>query len=253
MKTENNIIMTEIEFPKIFTHFVYKEYGVLFYNDNNKFSHDSNHAILYPYKLGNMDVVLEEIKKFYLEKGITPRIYHPYVNGFLEQNKQSFLNHEFKIEVYGDCQYMLLTDENKIIVPKRLLIKRLIKWDDRVASQIFIPNGKEYAINVIKESIKNQKYHLFIGFLNDIAVTVASLYYSDYGCVRLDDLETAINYRNNGYSRELIRHVVEYHKKNSSDTFYLWAENPTAQRIYMEAGFTVMPIQYESWSAVYNL
>lgn len=92
-----------------------------------------------------------------------------------------------------------------------------------------------------------------MGFLNNIAVTVASLYYSEYGCVRLDDVETAISYRNNGYSRELISQIIEYHKENSDATFYLWAENPIAQRIYIEAGFTLMPIQYEAWSAVYSL
>lgn len=70
-----------------------------------------------------------------------------------------------------------------------------------------------------------------MGFLDEIAVTVASISYSDYGCARLDDVETAIAFRNNGYSRETISHLVEYHKEISDATFYLWAENPTAQRI----------------------
>lgn len=252
MNIKSNIIMTELEFPKVFTHFICKDYGLLFYNENNKSSHDSNHAILYAYKLDNLDIVLNEIKEFYLQKGITPRIYHPFVDGFLKQNKQFFINHKYNIEIYDDCQYMLLTDVNKISVPKRLTIKQVRQWDERIASQIFLPNNKEYSINVIKESIKNENYHLFVGFLDDIAVTVASLYYSDYGCVRLDDVETTISYRNNGYSRELISHLIEYHKRISDAVFYLWSENPTAQRIYMEAGFKLMPIQYESWSAVYR-
>jgi len=252
MDIKNNIIITELEFPKVFTHFICKKYGLLFYNENNKCSHDSNHAILYADKLDNLDAVLDEISMFYLQKGITPRIYHPYINGFLDKNRQLFANHGYKIEVYDNCQYMLLTGENKISVSKRLIIKRLKKWDERIASQIFLPNDKEYTIDVIKESIKNEKYHLFVGFLDDIAVTVASLYYSEYGCVRLDDVETASNYRNNGYSRELISQLIEYHKENSDAIFYLWAENPIAQKIYIEAGFTLMPIQYEAWSAVYS-
>lgn len=248
----NNIIKTELEFPKIFTHFVFKEYGTLFFNENNKFSYDSNHAILYPDKIDDLDSALDEISKFYLQKGITPRIYHPYINGFLHQNRQFFLKHGYEIEMDDNCQYMLLTDENKISVPERLTIKRIRKWDERIATEIFLPNDNEYTIDVIKESIENDKYYLFVGFLDDVAVTIASLYYSDNGCARLDEVETSINYRNNGYSRELINHLVEYHKENSNNIFYLWAENLIAIKIYTEAGFTLMPTQYESWSAVYN-
>ena len=72
MDVKNNIIITELEFPKVFTHFICKKYGLLFYNENNKCSHDSNHAILYADKLDNLDAVLDEIRMFYLQKGITP-------------------------------------------------------------------------------------------------------------------------------------------------------------------------------------
>jgi hypothetical protein len=92
MSIKNNIIKTELEFPKIFSHFVCKDYGTLFFNENNKFSYDSNHAILDLDKIADLDSVLEEISKFYLQKGITPRIYHPFINGLLQQNRQLFLN-----------------------------------------------------------------------------------------------------------------------------------------------------------------
>jgi len=160
MDIKNNIIKTELEFPKVFTNLFCKKYGLLFYNENNKYSYDSNHAILYADRIDNLDAVLDEISMFYLQKGIPPRIYHPYVNGFLDKYRQFFVNHGYKIEVYDNCQYMLLTGENKISVSKRLIIKRLKKWDERIASQIFLPNDKEYTIDVIKESIKNEKYHL---------------------------------------------------------------------------------------------
>lgn len=253
MDINDSIILTELEFPKIFAHYKNMKYGKLFYNETNKCSHDSNHAIIYADKIDDLDRILEEIKEFYIQKGITPRIYHPYRNGFLEHNRESFIKHGYIIEVYDNCSYMLLTGENKINVPKRLAIKRLREWDDRIASQIFIPNDKEYTIDVIKDSIDNEQYHLFVGFLDEVAVTVASLSYSDYNCVRLDDVETAINYRNHGYSRELISHIIRFHKEQSDAVFYLWVENPTAQKIYIEGGFTLMPNQYEAWSASYNL
>ena len=39
--------MEEDLFPREITSFEEKEYGILFYNDENKDSFDSNHAIIY--------------------------------------------------------------------------------------------------------------------------------------------------------------------------------------------------------------
>ena len=34
-------------FPKIFTDYEERDYGILFYNEDNKDSFDSNHAVIY--------------------------------------------------------------------------------------------------------------------------------------------------------------------------------------------------------------
>jgi hypothetical protein len=249
---EKAIIRTESEYQKAFTNYIVQDYGILFYNMDNKFSYDSNHAILYPDKIHRLDEVLEEIKAFYLQRDIVPRIYHPFVNGFLEQNKNILTEHGYDVEVADSCQYMLLTDANQINPPKQLDIREINEWDERVATQIFTPDDKEYTIDVIKSSLKNPNFHLYIGFKNDTAVCCASLQYSDYGCVRLDHVETTIQFRNNGYARELISHVVDDHRSNREERFYLWVENPIARKIYIEAGFTLMPKQFETWTAVYG-
>ena len=70
----SNILKEECEFPKWFSSYEEKIYGILFFNEKDKDSHDSNHAILYPEKIEGINGVLSEIKNFYLEKGIIPRI-----------------------------------------------------------------------------------------------------------------------------------------------------------------------------------
>jgi len=55
---------------------------------------------------------------------------------------------------------MLLNDVNEISLPKRLIIRQLTKWDERIESQIFLPNNKEYTItvgNAINVTIYNYK------------------------------------------------------------------------------------------------
>lgn len=245
-----NMILTELEFPKLFSKYKKTDYGLFFYNEKNRLSRDSNHAILYGEKLSDLHLVLEKIKKFYLKKGLTPLLYHPFINGFLKMNRACLRSHGYSIRTYDD-EMMQLTGENRIVVPRRLKIRRLTEWDEKIASRLCAPDHVGYAVCCMKKSLKNENYHLFVGYLDGVPVTTASLYYSEYGCVRMDDFETAKEFRNNGYAREMIGAVVDYHRRHSDADFYLWASNPTAKRIYEEAGFTRTQYQFESWTAEY--
>ena len=56
-------------FPKIFTDYEEREYGILFFNTDNKDSYDSNHAVIYKDKIPDLQYVLSDIIAFYQEKG----------------------------------------------------------------------------------------------------------------------------------------------------------------------------------------
>ena len=49
-------------FPKIFTKFEERDYGILFYNTENKDSFDSNHAVIYRERIQNLQAVLLKVK-----------------------------------------------------------------------------------------------------------------------------------------------------------------------------------------------
>lgn len=97
----------------------------MFYDDNNKQSHDSNHVILYPENITDIEYVLRDIKDFYLRKSITPRIYQAFITGYLEKYRDILENLGYEIELYGTSRFMLLNDVNNINVKKELVIKRL--------------------------------------------------------------------------------------------------------------------------------
>ena len=59
-------------FPKIFTDYEEREYGILFFNTDNKDSYDSNHAVIYKDKIRDLQHVLSDITEFYKEKGCSP-------------------------------------------------------------------------------------------------------------------------------------------------------------------------------------
>jgi hypothetical protein len=74
-----------------------------------------------------------------------------------------------------------------------------------------------------------------------------------YGKLFYNETNKCSHDSSHGYSRELISHIIRYHKEQIDADFYLWVENPSAQKIYVEAGFTLMLNQYEAWSAIYNI
>ena len=76
-------------FPREFTVFSVREYGLLFYNDNNKDSYDSNHAIIFKDRINDVAKTLEDITEFYRDKGIKPTIYQSITdNGFFESIRE---------------------------------------------------------------------------------------------------------------------------------------------------------------------
>ncbi len=52
-----------------------REYGFLFYNEDNKDSYDSNYAVILKNRISDLNQVLDDIVKFYIEKGLKPVIY----------------------------------------------------------------------------------------------------------------------------------------------------------------------------------
>ena len=62
-------------FPKIFAKFEERDYGILFYNTENKDSFDSNHAVIYRERIQNLQAVLSDIAGFYKARGSRPIIY----------------------------------------------------------------------------------------------------------------------------------------------------------------------------------
>lgn len=95
--------MEEDLFPREITLWEKRDYGFLFYNEENKDSYDSNHAIIFKEKIFDIKQVLDDIIGFYTEKGIRPSIYQSICDdGYFEEIKSELLNHGFQsTKIYG--------------------------------------------------------------------------------------------------------------------------------------------------------
>ena len=111
-------------FPREITTYEKRDYGYLFYDEENKDSFDSNHAIVFKDKVSDLGQVLKDIIGFYTQKGMKPIIYQSVCDeGYFE-----VINSE--LEAYGfeswtEAQrYMILAEENNIVPNPEVEVKK---------------------------------------------------------------------------------------------------------------------------------
>lgn len=237
----------EMDFPKLFAEYENREYGILYYMEDNKDSYDGNHACIYPEKIIDFDAVINEITEFYDNKGIVASIYHPYVKSYFKNNEAVLKKYGYTNVEKPDHIVMILTAENQISDIKRLKICVKTEWDDVIAKDILIPSGEPWEIAATKKRLTNPNTYLFIGYLNNRAVVYTDIHVSNHGNTRFDYIVTAKTERGKGYASELLSFVVEYCKKNKLPTCWQWA-GPSESICYkagfrevftMEAGYAV--------------
>ena len=241
----------EQEFPKLFASYHETEYGILFYNESNKDSYDSNHAVIYPERIDTLSAVLRDIIDFYKTKNIAPSIYHPFVKGYFAEHEKTFLECGFKITNVADRHVSILSEKSQIVPNETIEIRKLTKWDNRIAEDILIPDNQPYEAPVCEESMKQAGNHVFVGYKNEKAVVYVTFHVSSRGCTRFDFIVTAKDERGNGYARQIMHRVSEYCHEEKLPLCATWFANPTSARLNYEAGFRPADFWFEAGYASY--
>lgn len=255
MNIKDLIALTDTYAPSAYADMLTTDWGVLFWDDNNPTQHDANHACILNDAL--FEKALIDIQNFYLQKGREPRIY-------LQKNQkedfaQALEENGFKTYSIGDFHHFLLTEENKIPHTNNLEIRELT--DTSAVTEELLQNL--YAVymaddpdtinrrkRLLPRYIENEKCRVFCGYFENHPATLAMVADTDYGLQFFDLVETAEKYRCLGFARELISYLVSIAQKPT----FLYSENPTAIRIYEQAGFREIAVSKESvyWRAVYQ-
>ncbi|MDR1262159.1 MAG: GNAT family N-acetyltransferase [Oscillospiraceae bacterium] len=241
----------ENEFPKLFTHYSKTDYGYLFYNEGNKDSYDSNHAILLPERVEDLGVVLNDVTAFYTNKGITPAIYHPLKRDYFEKHKNMFSNHGYSVSLEPDRRVFVLSDDSCIVWNDSLDVRRISGWDNRITEHILIPNDQEYEAAVSMEKLKHEGCFVFAGYCGEKAVVYADFHVSPLGCTHFDYIVTAKDERGKGYARQLMHKVTQFCRDQNFPLCATWFANATSERLNIDAGFRATNLCFEAGHATY--
>ena len=236
---------TELHFPQRFTNMTPKNWGVIFWNEGNKKSFDSNHAVITDH-LG-AEASVRDIEFFYKTKGIQPRIYQSFKPGELALLRPALEKHGFQIEMSEDI-FFTHNRESSLSTVAELRVERLKTLSIDVMETIAIEFGGDWTIRVVERHLLHPSYHLLGGFVGDELASLASVgVYAGYS--RVDDVYTRDKFRGRGFAGGMIHYLVNYHNQLTNNHLYLYSSNPLAIRVYEKAGFTQISQDFDCWMA----
>ncbi len=233
--------MEEDLFPKIFTEYEEREYGILFYNTENKDSFDSNHAVIYKDRIHDLRQVLTDITEFYKKKGRRPIIYQSMLDdNWFDEIKEELTAAGFKSWI-EEQEYMLQSERNAIIPNPEISVKRVLEWSDEIEN-VFVEAEEPWEIMVAKKTLAYPKTWMFAAYLNGKAIGLLYGHISERAC-RVDYLLVSKKHRKTGAGRALFSTYVEWCRQNGIYNVYIWPDGDTPKRIYEEGGYRVVEVR----------
>lgn len=236
---------TELHYPQRFANMTQKDYGLVFWNEGNKASLESNHAVIKDH-IG-IQSTLKDIESFYKGKGINPRIISSLQHNELDKVADPLQQHGFNLEI-KDHEYFLQDHESSVKPVEDLQIQRIKQLDIDIMETIALEYGGDWTIRVVERHLLHPSYHLLGGYHHGELAALASVsVFAGYS--RIADLFTREKFRGRGYAASMIHTLVQYHRGISDNHLYLFSDNPTTSRVYAKTGFSRLPQDFVSWVA----
>ena len=221
-------------FPREFTGVTERPWGLLFHNEENRDSYDSNHALILRDRVTDLSAVLREIADFYLSRGMQPIIYQSILDdGWFGEIGAELAAAGFRS--WQEPQHWMLLDADSAITA-RADIRRLTAWTDDLAVHLYEAAGEPWEIAVAKHQLQRDNTLYFAAFVQGKPVGAIYGHVNDEGVCRIDYLLVATAHRGKGLGRALT-HAFVTHCRENSIPCALWPDGDTPRRIYEEAGF----------------
>jgi ribosomal protein S18 acetylase RimI-like enzyme len=245
----------EIGFCRHLTDHETRPYGILYYNVQNPLSHDSNHAVLLCQNEA-LDDAIDDVISFYSARGLEPRFYPAFLPGEVERLRPRLEGRGLIFALHG-LPWLIWQGPDTIRPPLHTLpdiqIRRERALSPTLVDLIHSDGPEPWSEGALRRHLASntESLHLLVGYRGETAVAMASLNIMD-GLARVDVVMTHAAHRGHGYARAVMRALLQrfvdldltppYH-------LYLYADNPTAIRIYEEIGFAKQALPLTFWSA----
>ena len=206
------------------------------YNPDNPQSHDSNHANIFKLD-GDLDAVIDDIAHLYRRHHLTPRIYNAYRERELEILRPHLEAHGFTVSLHDDTIFMIWHPTHIPQLDSTDTFRRITQVTDDLIELIHTDDdGGDWNINVLKSHLHDERFYLLGLYEQGKCRAMASVKIMD-GYSRVDDVKTHRAFRGRHLGTKLMTFLLAYHSEHSTNTIYLYANNPIAIKLYRNIGF----------------
>ncbi len=242
----NRMKDTELLYPQRIANMIQKDYGLIFYNEGNKNSQESNHAVIKDH-IGIASSI-RDIESFYKSKGTKPCLFSALMPDELTKIIPALEEHDFQIQIMEE-EYLLHDHEGSLTLASDLSIRRIRDLDIDMMETIALEYGTDSTMKVVERHLQHPSYHLLAGFHQDELAALASV--STYaGYSRVSDIFTREKFRGRGYGGAMIHYLVDYHRGISKNYLYLFSDHPATTKVVERGGFSKLPLDFQGWVAV---
>ena len=242
----NAIVQTETWFPKTFADAEVRDWGVMFITPTIPESNDGNHACVLN-RPEDAAAAVDEIVSFYDDHGLSPRVNCLSADGDEPALRTALESAGFTIGGGDDMRVYHFEGPSRVIPNPAVHVRQLDRFEDGLFEALTEINCDRVA-KVIKRRMARSYGWLFLGELDGKPVSVALLEKID-GVCRVDEVHTAEAFRGHGAARAVIYTLVGFYQNRLTEPLYLWTDNPTAERLYQEAGFAKLDCHLTHWIA----
>ena len=237
----NKIIELDFAYLQSFTNRKNKDWGTLFFNEEQPDYYDANHAHVNECP-PDIDACINEVVDFYKGKGLTPRFYLynlPNLEPFIAKLK----DHTFGFEEFVSP---IQKWDQQVVMGKTLegVTIELVTEENYEAALHIECSIKEFGGRAVREKAFSHEFNhpSFVHYLlryNGIACATACIFVHEKQA-RMESVATLNEYRGKGLIGELIRHIQQEVYERGLRDLWLFPINEQIEKVYAKYGFTTV-------------
>ena len=238
-------------FPREFTGVTERPWGFLYHDPDKPDSYDSNHALIFRDRVGDLSAALAEIVAFYRARDMKPILYQSILDdGWFGEIAPALSAAGFR-SWQEEQRWMLLCAPSAIAPAPDIAVRRENAWQEAFAEHIFLAAGEPWEIPVARGQLARANTLFFAAWAEDKPVGAMYGHTNAEGICRVDYLLVAPAYRKRGIGRALA-HAFATHCRTNGLPCALWPDGETPERIYEAAGFRHVAVRWAGRACMDN-
>lgn len=238
MYSLEDVLKMDCAYLSTFTTKIDTSWGMIFYNENHPNYYDANHAHIHQ-TCDHPKSVINEVTRFYQDKGIIPRFYLYNVDqlqAFISEAKANHYRYEEFISPVQLWNHKIIDIEINSTVTIEKVTEDNYQEALEIEGSITEFGGLDTIKKVFRAQVNNPAFTHYLLRYEGIACSTACIFV-DRDQARLESVATLEAYRGKGLIGAIIQFIQDEVIKREITQLWVFPINETIEKVYQKYGF----------------